>query len=121
MQLIEYRYNLAENFGAEIKSRASIESVQKSLLPYLSPQYKIIINFKNVKFISRAVAHQILKLKNEISQKGAFTTFENINPDINYLLDKVSSTTSKNEDATMVYHLHFESEAELEDYLSKLE
>jgi anti-anti-sigma regulatory factor len=117
----EQRINLAETIGEEIKSRATVESVYHSILPLISAQARIIINFDKVKFISRAAAHQFLKLKALITQKGAFVTFENLKANNRDLLQKVAKSTKKNEDATMVYHLQFESEEELEDYLSKLE
>lgn len=117
----ENKINLAEKIGEEIKSRATVESIYNSILPLLSAHTIIIINFDKIKFISRAAAHQFLKLKELITQKGAFVTFENLKVNNRELFQKVAKNTKKNEDATMVYHLQFESEEELEDYLSKLE
>lgn len=82
----------------------------------------IWVDFKNIEFLSRTSAHELLKIKDYISSLDIDISFINLGDQANKMIDVVqnSYSKSKNADFRFVKWLTFESEEQYKDYLLKL-
>ncbi|MDD5547347.1 MAG: STAS domain-containing protein [Candidatus Pacebacteria bacterium] len=70
-------------------SRDVIDSLKSYILK--SNEKMVVLDFKDVQFISRSAAHELLLIKEELSQKNKELSFENTNDDIAEMLRVVAA------------------------------
>ena len=98
----------------QINSRSSVSN----LLQDAHNADHAVIDFKNISFISRSAAHQLLTEIEILQNKGVDITFSNLGPELEAMLDQVSSSRKTNyKRATFVKRRSFASEQEFEDFL----
>lgn len=115
MKLSTKHIDLATYFNEQISSRASIDAIFSNRI---SEDCYYSIDFKNINFISRAAAHELITWFNVLSDKGIDLTLMNLSIQVKNMLDIVGESRKSNvKKATFVEHLNFESEKELDDFL----
>ena len=80
---------LSEKFLKQINSRASIYAVVSKLKR--NKHYSI--DFKNIDFISRAVAHELVSFKSILLDRRIDVTYINVPLNINMMIQKVEEST----------------------------
>ncbi len=72
-----------------IGSRDVIDSLREIILK--ADTTSVVLNFKNVEFISRSAAHELLLLQQEMHHKGKELSFEDANSDITAMLRVIAA------------------------------
>lgn len=101
----------------QINSRFSVSDLLKNA----GASNHAIIDFKDITFISRSAAHQLLTEIETLQNKGVEITFKNLSPEAEVMLNQVSASRRTNyKRATFVNRRSFASEQELDDFLLAL-
>ncbi|MFN0050276.1 MAG: hypothetical protein ACKVOU_14220 [Cytophagales bacterium] len=113
-----YTIKLSNTVGNHILSRASIESIFSKLD---SSDVQITLDFNDVQFVSRAVAHEIVSGISTLSASGVNVDLLNINFEVNDLIRKVVASQKHNvKKATFVENVAFRDEKELKRFLKTI-
>lgn len=108
---------LSNKFLNQINSRASIYAI----IGRLKRNKHYSIDFKNIDFISRAAAHELVSLQSKLLSRGIDVTYINVPSNINLMIHRVEESNKSNtKNATFVKHLKFKGEKELHNYLLAL-
>ncbi|MCH6199718.1 hypothetical protein MMU07_09010 [Aquiflexum sp. LQ15W] len=85
----------------------------------IGSQTAIQVDFKNIEFLSRAAADELLFNQNQVASKGFPVSFINVNLEVNKMLELVRTSYSKEKQANFrfVKWLTFENEQQYEKYL----
>lgn len=81
--------NLVQEIGDTIDLRESVMKINDSL-SISSNEKKIILDFQGIKFVSRAAADQLLKLKKNLAERMIDIEFENMPDNIKEMISQVS-------------------------------
>lgn len=83
----------------------------------------IWVDFKNIEFLSRTAAHELLKIKESASSLNIDISFINIGDQVNKMFDVVekSYSKSKNADFRFVKWLSFKNDEQYKDYLLNIQ
>lgn len=115
MNKITKHIGLSTYFDEQISNRASIDSIFKT---QIEEKYIYSIDFKDISFLSRAAAHELITWLNLLSERGIELTLMNLTLPVKDMLDAVKESRKYNmKKATFVEHLSFETENELDDFL----
>jgi anti-anti-sigma regulatory factor len=109
---------LSNEFLNQINSRASIDAI----IYRLKPNAHYSIDFKNIDFISRAAAHELIFLKTKVVNRGIDITYLNVPGSINEMIQKVEqSSKSDVKSNTFVKQIDLKGEEELHQYLLSID
>lgn len=108
---------LSDKFLNQINSRASIFAI----LNRLKRNKHYSIDFKDIDFISRAAAHELVSLQSKLLNRDIDVTYINVSNNVNLMINRVEESKKTNtKNATFVKHLTFKDESELNNYLLTL-
>jgi anti-anti-sigma regulatory factor len=115
MKVVTKHIDLSTYFNSQISNRASIDSIFSN---NVCGDYVFSIDFKNINFLSRAAAHELITWLNVLSDRGVELTLMNLSLPVKDMLDAVKESRKFNvKKATFVEHLSFDTENELDDFL----
>jgi hypothetical protein len=102
-----------------LKTRDSIRAAFENI----SNTGVIRVDFKDIEFLSRTSAHEVLKIKEILVSKNIDISFINLRDQPNRMLGVVeaSFSKSKNTDFRFVKWLSFQSESQYKEYLLKIQ
>ena len=102
-----------------LKNRSSVRSAFENI----SNADIIRVDFKGIEFLSRTAAHELLKIKEFLISRKMDVSFLNLGDQANKMLALVeaSYSKSKNADFRFVKWLSFQSEAQYNEYLLKIQ
>lgn len=107
-------FKLSDFFAENISNRESVRLVFGKI-----PQTdSVTIDFTDIKFISRAAAHELAVLLENYQNKGNSISLVNVSPEVNKMMETVAD--SRNVDykkATFIERITFSTENELDSYL----
>lgn len=105
---------LADYFDNQIISRSSINTITSNLVN----DNEYYIDFKNIKFISRAAAHELNSTVNGLMDRNISISYKNVPFKVKMMLDRVGVSTRDNfKHATFLKHINFNTERELDQFL----
>jgi len=111
------KFSFAHSATSQISSREAV----RVFFSFIPKESNLSIDFRNVEFISRAAAHELLLQCESLQKKGVFISFRNLNDSLNKMIDIVSSSRKKGEKkATFVNWLEFDNEWQLDKYLETI-
>lgn len=102
-----------------LKNRDSVRSAFENI----SSADIIRVDFRGIEFLSRTAAHELLKIKEFLISRKMDVSFINLGDQANKMLALVeaSYSKSKNADFRFVKWLSFQSEAQYNEYLLKIQ
>ena len=105
---------LSDYLNKQLINRTTVNSIfEKS-----TNDNKIIADFSGIDFISRAAAHELLNVKEQLNKKNIYLSFTNINNEVFQMIAKVEKSKKTNiKSATFVNKVVFKNETELNKYL----
>lgn len=90
------KIDIAKNIASILGSRDVVESLEQLLIK--SAKQEVNLDFKNVKFISRSAAYQLLRLKEKLFYKNKIKLrFINLNPNVSQMLKIVAAQLATEE------------------------
>lgn len=108
---------LSKYFFNQINSRSSIDFVIKRL----KKEENYSVDFRDIDFLSRAAAHQLVSLHNKLSNEGIDITYVNVSNEVNAMIETVEKSSSDGvKHATFVKQLNLKGEDELKDFLMQV-
>lgn len=81
---LQTKIKMAQVLASIIGSRDVVDLLKSRILK--SDTKSVVLDFKEVQFISRSAAHELLLIKEELRQKNKEFSFENMNPDVSKML-----------------------------------
>jgi len=108
---------LSKKFENQINSRSSLSSIFSTIENHST----LSIDFQDIDFIYRAVAHELLLNISDLSSKGINVNFIDLNVEIDTLLNNVSLSRKSNvKRATFVQRKTFRSEKDFDNYILRI-